>query len=193
MISDEYRCIFIHAPKCAGESIETVFLGRPFNITEYEGHPEKHWGVHEISTVYPEKFSTYFSFSVVRNPWERVISWVRYRDMRWGRTQGTISTRLHDDLHDARFVQYMLKHSFVNLLVLDGRIAVDRIIRMENLQLEFPEVCKSLGMGDVVLPHSNRTTSGNYSEHYNDNTRERVATLFEPDIRLFGYEFQVTD
>jgi len=189
MISDKYRCIFIHTPKCAGESIETVFFGRPFNIDQYEGHPEKHWGVKEISAAYPEKFSTYYSFSVVRNPWERVVSWVRYRDMRWGRTQGTFSSRLHDDLHDGRFLNYMFQHSYVNLLVMDGKVAVDKVIRMEDLQTEFQEVCQHLGMENIVLPHSNKTSTGDYSEIYNEVTRERVAKLFDQDIKLFEYEF----
>ena len=29
MISHIHNCIFIHIPKCAGESIETALMGRP--------------------------------------------------------------------------------------------------------------------------------------------------------------------
>ena len=30
----------------------------------------------------------------------------------------------------------------------------------------------------------------NYSEYYNDATRQRIADLFADDIEAFGYEFE---
>lgn len=190
MISDLHRCIFIHVPKCAGESIETVFLGRPFNVSKYEGHPEKHWGVREISRAYPVQYATYFRFSVVRNPWDRVISWVRYRDIRWSRTTGSFEERLWADLNDDHFVRFMLAHTCDSLLFLDGRLGVDRVLRLENLQPGFDEVCDLLDMPRVELPHRNRTEHAHYSAYYDRASRLKVAELFEKDIREFDYSFQ---
>jgi len=190
MISDKHKCIFIHVPKCAGESIEAVFLGGPFNTSTYGGHPEKHWGVKEISKIYPKCYTSYFSFSIIRNPWERVLSWVKYRDKRWGRTTGKFENRLWEDLNDAKFVHYMINHSCANLLYLDGRIGVDCVIRMENLKEGFNGICDVLGMGKIQLPHRNNTEHDFYTTYFNDKSRKRVAELFADDIRLFNYKFE---
>jgi len=189
MVLDKYRCIFVHVPKCAGESIEIALSGAPYNIDEYEGHPEKHWGVREIRSAYPEQFARYFSFAVIRNPWERVVSWVSYRDKRRRRTAGSPQSRLAMDLQDQKFLKYMAAHSLVNMLVLDGRIAVNRVIRMENLQEGFADVCKTLGVDHAMLPHANRTHHVSYVDIYDAATRQQVADLFAEDIRFFGYTF----
>ena len=189
MISDEYKCIFIHTPKCAGESIETAFLGKPLNISRYEGHFEKHWGIRETSKKYPAKFAAYFKFSVVRNPWDRVVSWVKYRDKRYNRIAGTFEDRLWTDLNDPRFVGFMQRHSFHNMLYINGTISVDYIIRMERLQAGFDAVCDRIGMERTLLPHQNRTEHQHYAQYYTALSRDSVARLFAGDIALFDYEF----
>ncbi len=190
MISDDYKCIFIHVPKCAGESVETLLLGGPFNTSTYCGHTEKHWGVKEIKKKYPAKYAAYFSFSIVRNPWERVVSWVKYRDMRRERTSGKFEDRLWSDLNDDTFVDYMIKHSCSKMLYLDGEVGVDRIIRMENLERDFSGICDLLGLQGLLLPHVNKTEHEAFAIYYNDRSRERVAEVFSDDICLFNYKFE---
>jgi predicted RNA-binding protein len=189
MISHRDKCIFVHTPKCAGESIEMVLSGQPMNVSEYRGHPEKHWGVREISVTYPGEYDSYFKFSVVRNPWERVISWSMYRDRRFGRTVGTFEERLWLDLNDVHFVSYMQKKSYRNMLFLDGKLAMDYVIRMEQLQEGIDAVLDILGRPQVTLPHANRTDHIHYANYYKSESRERVRKLFVDDIELFGYKF----
>lgn len=67
MISDEFKCIFVHINKTAGSSIE-VFFGE---------YPRAQ---HVVTTKCIEeygrkKWNKYFKFSVVRNPWDRLLSW----------------------------------------------------------------------------------------------------------------------
>src|SRR5262245_2591511 len=86
MISHAQRCVFVHIPKVAGQSVEHVFVGwnnltwkkraplllRP-NDNPAKGPPRlAHLRAEEyvqFGYLPPEKFASYFKFSFVRNPW----------------------------------------------------------------------------------------------------------------------------
>ena len=82
MINHDLKCIFIHCQKCAGESIEKALCGKAdkgYGGDYFEGSPEKHKGINFYKKNYSNEFKTYFRFTVVRNPYDRFISWVKYR------------------------------------------------------------------------------------------------------------------
>ena len=68
--SDKYKCLFVHIPKTGGTSIESVFGW-------YSGHrgEQDHRTILEYRKLLGTNFDTYFSFSIVRNPWDRAVSY----------------------------------------------------------------------------------------------------------------------
>lgn len=74
MFSHQYKCIFIHIPKCGGTSIE-VFLKQNTGALghkkeeglEYKMREE---GLAKMINLYPQ----YFTFTFVRNPFDRFVS-----------------------------------------------------------------------------------------------------------------------
>src|ERR1051325_4646004 len=65
MISHSHRCIFIHIPKTAGNSVNRVFgVG-------WQDHKDLQRYRDELPK---ETFERYFKFAVVRNPWDRLLS-----------------------------------------------------------------------------------------------------------------------
>ncbi len=71
---------------------------------------------------------------------------------------------------------------------MDGCKLVDYVGRFETLQADFEHVCSRLAL-DLHLPHLNDTRHRDYRTYYSDEARTRVAELWEPDIRNFGYDF----
>ena len=76
MIYDKYKCIHIHIPKTAGTSITKALHGKDFVLFDTN---KKIWRQHatalETREHYgKEKWDSYFKFSIVRNPFDRLVS-----------------------------------------------------------------------------------------------------------------------
>lgn len=232
MICHQYRCVFVHIPKTAGMSIEQVFvdlvgltwktrapllLGR--NEDPRRGPPKlEHLRAGEYLAcghLTAAQLESYFKFSFVRNPWDRIVSEYKYRgypvkiDFKtylfkhlpppgWTDTYSHVMPQ-YDFLHDEA-----------------GRLLVDFVGKYETLQAGFDTVCARLGIPPTGLPWVNRSlekarltnlrelrkrlrralwsrerkhTFGHYTEYYDDESRDFVARLYGKDIGAFGYSF----
>ena len=81
MIDHKRKLIFIHIPKTGGESIVYNLTGevdrgnRPGG-DKFEGSVMKHLTIDKYIHTYGPECGNYFIFTIVRNPWERLISWL---------------------------------------------------------------------------------------------------------------------
>jgi sulfotransferase famil protein len=172
MICHELKCIFVHIPKTAGQSIEAWFmhhLGLPEsqrdslllskNRDPQLGPPRlSHLKAAEYLSaghISPEQFQAYYKFSFVRNPWDRLVSFYKYRG--------------HAHRYD--FKTFVFKHlpkpGWTNdychvtpqydFLYEDERCLVDFVGKFESLQADFDKVCLALGLPPGELPHANKS------------------------------------
>jgi hypothetical protein len=173
MISDRHRAIFVHIPKCAGQSVEMAFLSD--NGLDWETraplllrpNPDPERGpprlAHLTAADYmrcghitAETFADYYTFAVVRDPWARAVSLYRhlapnisFRDfaMRW------LPEQLAARGEAASFWFVRPQADFVT----DAeRVIVKDILRFETLQEEFARVVAATGLRSP-LPHANRS------------------------------------
>jgi hypothetical protein len=76
---------------------------------------------------------------------------------------------------------------------IDNKLCVDFVIRYEQLNEDFENLCKQLELPPTSLPHLKsgiRKKTRHYSEFYDDESREIVAQRHRNDIRTFGYQFE---
>ena len=71
----------------------------------------------------------------------------------------------------------------------EGNIKMDFVGRFETLENDFRQVCCRLGR-DVELPKTNASRHQHYTEHYSDASAEKVANVYEDDIKIFEYHYQ---
>lgn len=173
MLCHEFKCIFVHVPKVAGQSVERYFLGlagldwqrRSALLLRSNNDPTlgpprlahlKAADYLEKGHVTQAQFDAYFKFAFVRNPWDRVVSFYKYSGMDARCDFRTylfkhFPTRRHPDFW---FVapQYEYLHDH------EGRLLVDMVGRFEKLKEDFVMVCRRLGIPDGKrLPHANRS------------------------------------
>lgn len=189
-------CIYIHVPKAAGTSINTALYGRTLG----------HYSASQIQSRFPSLFSECFTFSLVRNPWDRALS--AYRFARIGRTE-SMGVRKPEqyqipefssferfvcdwlpsrDLSKCDFI-FQPQHSFVcdeNM-----KVMVDHLGYVERLAETICFVEARLGRPlDVKMANSTAPQDKNYRDAYvNNEMIETVRSVYKDDIDLFGYEF----
>jgi len=189
------KCIFVHIPRTGGISVEKALFGEKVN----------HHRAVEYLYYKPLLFRRYFSFTFVRNPWDRLVSAFFFLKQ-GGRNQfdKSWSDLYLSDIND--FSQFLLKlsedKSFRNIVtrwihfqpqymyITDkwNNIIVDFVGRFENLMDDFRIIMDRLGI-ITTLPHLNRSRHENYRTYYDDDTEEIVRTLYQKDIELLGYEW----
>lgn len=185
MISHQDRCLFVHIPKAAGQSVESVFVERmgltwqqrealllKANNSAEQGPPRlAHLTAQEYLNygyVTPEQFQQYFKFSFVRNPWARIVSEYNYRRMH-GDAAYQVSFKHFlfeqfptEDMDDYHLAKDYYRHVIPQWQFLyddNGKPLVDFIGKFERLQKDFTIVCQHLDITAVNLPHKNKTAA----------------------------------
>lgn len=177
MICKELKCVFVHVPKTAGQSIERVFLDHLGIEWEKRGvallrkNEDPDLGpprlAHLTAAEYvahgyltePE-FEGMYKFAFVRNPWARLVSEYHYRtfdkptDFRAFVLERFPVPGDDDYEHgDDHYRHIMPQSRFI--YDANGTCLVDYIGRFERLQSDFDAACSELGMEPVSLPHVN--------------------------------------
>ena len=200
MISFQKGFLFVHIPKTAGNSIQSVLreysedqivaLRSEQDGIERFGLRNPNYKIRKHSTLAEyrmalgdEQFRSLYKFACVRNPWDRMVSYY-FRP-----------TQQVSELDRKEFRKVISKAlSVADYLRLDKGDGdpfanVDYIIRFESLADDFRVVCTTLGIAAPLLPQYNRSNREHYSKYYNDELRELVRERFAPEIERFGYTF----
>ncbi|MDH3708562.1 MAG: sulfotransferase family 2 domain-containing protein [Cyclobacteriaceae bacterium] len=139
-----------------------------------------------------------YTFSMVRNPWDRMWSMFSYR-----RTCGELPPSMSFEHYLMLFFEEPTHHNLSPysyhghyyqcadyLLDIDGKIMVDFVARYEHRHQDLQKIAAATGLKDLSRLHLNRLgDSSPYRQHYNHTTREMVTRWAEKDIRLFNYRF----
>jgi hypothetical protein len=177
---------FIHSGEAAGTSIEQALGIRTALATTVE----------RIAQLGRDAWNRRFSFGIVRNPWDKVVS--QYCDRRQRDTtqpasdrvtfrdwvQLTFRERHHRYYDDARL--FMPQTDW--LVDAAGAIAVNRVVRFETLEHDFEDICRHLGRR-AALPTEGPSQQSDYRNYYDEESQRIVAEAFRTDLERFGYEF----
>lgn len=208
LISHKRKFIFVHIYKNAGTSITSAL--RPYaagNLMYKGGRLLKKYNLPVPSRFDPrpfethitasgmirkmgrETFDSFFSFAIVRNPWDWQVSLYNYMLRRPAHYQYDLikSFESFDDYIRWRCreeVRYQKDFIYSE----DGELLVDFVGRFERLEEDFQTICSRIGIS-VSLPVENVSNTIPYQSYYSQESRELVREAFEPDISLFDYTF----
>ena len=179
MICHKHKCIFIHVPKTGGTSVELALQHKEENIHN------KHKTSKEICEINSVVWGQYFKFTVIRNPWDWLVSWYYWREL----VDRMSFKEFLQNYNLSKKYDYLPKViNFTNYLTIDNKLVMDHTCRFENLQHDFQVVCDKLNI-NATLPHKNKTEHRHYTEYYDDSTRQIVAERYAKDIELFKYKY----
>lgn len=168
-ISRKHKMIFIHIPKTGGTSI-TCGLGIEPVKENLHGTEYSHLTADKIKEAYPVLWKQFFKFTIVRNPFDRMVSeWAYQKKPRSFKdfVSGFSITSTH----------FIPQHHFINDEV--------KIFRFEEYEVLKEELEKK----GCYIPHMNKSAHGEYREHYDEETRVAIEEAYKEDLKQFGYSY----
>jgi hypothetical protein len=200
-------CWFVDIPRTSSSSIRAE-LGRIYgegfgksNLFEKEHATPNVLADHLPATDAREVlggdfWQAAFTFSFVRNPWDRFLSIYFFR-VRNGEIAPTLSfTEYARQMYAPRYRGRATLHSYPAyyysmsdyLLDPDGNLLVDFVGRYETRQSDLAVVADRLGVEFSGLHLQRAAPEGrHYSEYYDPESWEIVARVYAEDIERFGY------
>lgn len=137
------------------------------------------------------EWDSFYKFSVVRNPWDRVFSWYRnvVRDPIHRQNFGITENCTFEEFTESHLDCWALDPQLDWLRDSNGRISMDYIGLFENLSETYAQIKNTLGLPQAELPQMLNSKSVDYREHYSVTLRRRVAGKYAEEIEMFSYEF----
>lgn len=178
--------LFIHINKTGGSSIEQAL-----NLSR-----EHKTALEKIDELGHSRWNNRFTFTIVRNPWDKVVSHYHYRldtNQRGIREKNIPFKKWVRKAYGHRDPEFYDRPRFFMPQVdwisnHDGEIIVDYIGRFEKLYKEFNHICSKLDIS-VDLPHLKASQRDHYRRYYDEETKNIVAESFKNDIEQFGYRY----
>lgn len=194
----QYNLCFIHIPKTAGTTIERA-LNIDINyenllyLDKYENYDvcPQHFYINEIQQI--NNLSTYDIFTVVRNPFDRLVSEYHHYNKNWW-------ARKYHNLPFKRFVEICLsipekerRYAFDGHLELQTNYIADsslniNIFKYENIQEAFDWINLKVNQ-KLCFTHERKSCRNPYRDYYTNYTKDIVKKFYQKDLEKFNYTF----
>lgn len=214
IISRGRRFIFVHAPKTGGTSLAAALEARAMKddiligdtpkalrrrkrlkgLTA-RGRLWKHSRLSDIEgIVSPGEMHDLFVFTLVRNPWDRMVSyyhWLRAQDFDHPAVALSRAMDFHGFLNAAPTRAALRAEGYAAYIRLaDGTERCDAFVRLEHLEADLAPVEAHLGFSLGPIPRLNASVrSGDHRHAYSAEDAKLVGELFADDVARFGYRF----
>lgn len=204
MISISHKAIFIHIPKCAGQSVEETFLKDISEDLAFERHrhllgcfqrprswaakfPERlaHLTAHEytaLSFVSPSLWNDCFKFAIVRSPVDRCVSMWRYL----GELEMDFDRFVHEHLPAMIADRHYFYKSQSEYLVEPGtrKILVDQVVAFHALNDEWAEIQRRTGLSTALLKRN--TSTKRQKPEVSRSAAQAIESMYKDDYDLLA-------
>jgi hypothetical protein len=233
LISHKHKFISIDIPKTGSRSLRESLY--PLNIIDILGTPNPNDDFYQHGTALDCRnafqknninFNDYYSFCIVRNPWDRYFSFFKYFKYKSERFKDPklmgsyLNSKSHvwansnlyknwiiQEIDDGkRWSDFFDSHkndrdAFKTIIIherpqheyfLDtkNQISVSYVAQLENLDADFLQLCRTIGIADVKLEHTNKMQSSIQScDLYNQELINLVRLKEKGVITLKNYRY----
>ena len=193
------KLMFIHIPKTAGTSIEAYGKKNNINWGRHIKYPTPkkkincpYWHIppkyfKDSSNPYKEKKL----FAVIRNPYDRIISEYKYRNELFNKNKKTVDKKsLNKFIHKTENIIKKNKFCFDGHLIPQYEFIDDNteVLRIENLDKEFPELMKKYNYPVEKLGNSFKTSLRVTKEDLDKKSIDIINRIYQKDFERFGYK-----
>ena len=197
MISHQHKFIFIHIPKTSGNSL-SLFLKSLVNnniilktskmgakqgirvICEKNDKCIKHENIDYYYKLYGNKINNYFKFTIVRNPYDRMLSYYFFRKSKNINSNYTFDKK--------EFIEFIKNERYCQYKYIDNTF---HIVYYEDLinglkQLDYFKY--KVNFDNYPVLNKSYNSKINYNDLYDKELKKLVYDKFKKDFELFGYK-----
>ena len=191
------KIIFIHIPKTAGSSIEHLLRDEGKYELDFigvrNGRSTHHYMGIELKMILKELYPTYYKFSFVRNPYDRLISeyfWCRINNVghKFNKTFDEFLDYVEDVIKNKKFFKPIENDHFIpqySFLFFNNKLIVNNIFKYEDIETVTPLIKKRLKI-KTSLQHLNKSVKNEIT--LTQEQKDRIYNLYQIDFQTFNYE-----
>ena len=195
-VSHTYKICWFPITKCASSSFRWMFKQHDIVNDLSKG---RDWGWF----LYDKKYLNYFNFTIIRNPYSRLVScWVDkvLQSDRWikkGRQSDIIHHMIDNNFTFEQFIKHVCNDTSFrdahwwsyNQFIPKQFEEFGTVVKCETLEEDFNHLKKKIGLNECTLITRNITNHDHYTTYYTDELIELVSRKFRHDLLRFNYSF----
>ena len=213
------KFLFVHVPKCAGSFIQNAYGLDKLNPRDQviydnvtsNGVTAQHRNINTLidrNIITTDEWNKFYSFAIVRNPYDRVVSLFHYLK----RVEDSNQTKLTNLTDGKSFKDYIMHVHDNQHLIPD--VGLDNVITQHGLRNQWKPMCDWMpeyisavyklehGMCNITADiervcgvrsklkcdkPSNTSIHDHYSRYYDRETQQAVLSIYKSDFDRFGY------
>ena len=197
IINHKHKFVFIHIPKAGGTSIsnycEEKIEGSLRNYLNNDKIEEINPHIYASDLMCKFDYSNYNSFTVVRNPFDLVVSQYFWSIQNNLPLFPDVSDSIDYSFED--FVKLVIQPNAIRQPMMEfitdehGKFLIKNFIRFENMENDLREYFNIIDLNLEYLGHHNKSLHVEYKEYYNEETYTLINNYFSEDIKTFNYKF----
>lgn len=210
IVCHPYKFIYFPVPKVACSSMKILIA----QLCELEQKSCPHIIDFEfVSAQHLDNYPDYHCFTVVRNPWDRLVSCYKDKIHHFSETNNGrlfLGFKRYNQIFRVKaFYPKMPFDQFVKAVSLipdrlsdehfrsqtrligtpKGSLTVTKVAKLENLNLDLADIFTTLNIPNIEIAKTNQTNPAQYRDYYNSRLKNIVARRYRSDIEIFKYNF----
>jgi len=196
VLCHEKSCIYIHIPKTAGTSIEQFIRDNDTNNLLFIGVQNnrslQHLTAYELRLMIPQFYKTYYKFSIVRNPYDRLLSeyyWNPSKNLgyKYGKSKKDFLEKVKDIVKNNKYFYNIYNDHFIpqyNFLFYKNKLLINQLFKYEDLEWVTKYLKKKLNIRrNFPILNKNNIEK----EEWTNEEKEIIYDLYKNDFIHFNY------